>query len=420
MVSPSSPPIKFETAIQSIIREEWGYLISTLYKSINDFDLIEDALQDAIETALVKWKQDGLPKSPKGWLLITAKRKAIDKIRRQKNFQSKQTEYGLLLEQDDDVKEYQFDIPDERLRLIFTCCHPALDNHVSTALTLRLLGGLSTMEIARAFLVTKKTMAQRIVRGKRKIKQTAIPYIIPDTDSFQQRLSAVLSVLYLIFNEGYSATSGEKHIRGELCNEAIRLARILNGLCPDEPEVMALLALMLLHDSRKSSRFDSRGGFVSLEDQDRSLWNQNLIREGTKLTEVALGYKKLGPYQIQAAISAVHASARSFEKTDWQEIVLLYDELYNMNKNSVVDLNRIVARANITGVLAEIKALDALESKLQNYQPFYAAKADFLLKLKKTSQAQHYFEKAVELSGNDCEKEFLRNKIMTINHLQRR
>lgn len=377
-------------------------------------------LQDAVETALVKWKLDGLPKSPKGWLLVTAKRKAIDKIRRQKNFQSKQPEYELLLEQDDNVKEDQFDIPDERLRLIFTCCHPALDNHVSTALTLRLLGGLSTLEIAKAFLVTKDTMAQRIVRGKHKIKQAAIPYIVPKTDSFQQRLSAVLSVLYLIFNEGYSATSGEKHIRGELCNEAIRLARILSGLCPDEPEVIALLGLMLLHDSRKSARFDKSGGFVSLEDQDRNLWNQKLIREGTKLTEVALGYKKIGPYQIQAAISAVHASAPSYEKTDWREIVLLYDELYNISKNPVVDLNRIVARANITGVCAEVKALNKLEGKLKNYQPFYAAKADFLLKLNKTDEAQHYFEKAIELSGNDREKEFLRTKIMTINHLQRR
>lgn len=418
MISSSPPPINFEAAIQKIIREEWGYLISTLYKSISDFDLVEDALQDAVETALIKWKKGGLPSSPKGWLLVTAKRKAIDRIRRLKNFQSKQSEYELLFEQDEVMNEDQFDIPDERLRLIFTCCHPALDNHVSTALTLRLLGGLSTTEIARAFLVTKETMAQRIVRGKRKIKQAAIPYIVPDADKFSQRLSTVLSVLYLIFNEGYSASSGEKHIRGDLCNEAIRLTGIVLLLCPDEPEVMALLALMLLHDSRKAARFDQAGSLVTLEEQDRKLWDMKLIEQGSGLIEKALGFKKVGPYQIQAAISAVHANSGSYNKTNWQEIVLLYDELHRINPSPVVDLNRIVARANIMDVKSELDNLNMLENKLQNYQPFYAAKADFLFKLEKLGDASEYYEKALTLSGNENERKFLKQKIALITSLQ--
>ncbi len=418
MVSSSPPPINFETGIHALIREEWGYLVSTLYKSIGDFDLVEDSLQDAVEVALGKWKQAGLPKSPKAWLLTTAKRKAIDRIRRDNNFRTKQSEFALLQDQDDDLKEEEFDVPDERLRLMFTCCHPALDDRISVALTLRLLGGLSTKEIARAFLVSVDTMAQRVVRGKRKIKQAAIPYIIPEKSTFPERLSAVLSVLYLIFNEGYSASSGEKHVRGELCNEAIRLTRILEHLCPQEPEVSALLALMLLHDSRKAARFNNGGGFVPMEEQDRKLWDRKLIDEGSKLIETSLAQRKLGPYQLQAAISAVHANARSYEGTDWQEIVLLYDELYNLTKNPVVDLNRIVARSNISSVEEEIDALNALEEQLKDYQPFYAAKADFLVKLSKIIEAKECFQKAIDLSGNDNERDFLAEKVAGINSLQ--
>lgn len=419
MVSSSSPPpINFEAAIQTVIREEWGYLVSTLYKSIGDFDLVEDSLQDAIELALSNWKYNGLPKSPKGWLLLTAKRKAIDRIRRDKNLKAKKTDYKMLFEKDDELREDDFDIPDERLRLIFTCCHPALDNRVSIALTLRLLGGLTTKEIAKAFLVSTDTMAQRIVRGKRKIKNAAIPYIIPEKETFEQRLSAVLSVLYLVFNEGYSASSGEKHIRGDLCNEAIRLSRIVLLLCPDEPEVMALLALMLLHDSRKAARFDQTGSLVTLEDQDRNLWDMKLIEQGSGLIEKALGLNKVGPYQIQAAISAVHANCGSYDKTNWQEIVLLYDELHRINPSPVVDLNRIVARANITDVNSELDNLNMLENKLQNYQPFYAAKADFLFKLEKFDEASKCFEKSLTLSGNENERKFLKQKIELITSLQ--
>lgn len=411
MISSSPPPINFDAAIQKIIREEWGYLISTLYKFLNDFDLAEDSLQDAVETALSKWRSDGVPKSPKGWLLVAAKRKAIDRVRRDTNFKNKQADYKLLFADEGELQENQFTVPDERLRLIFTCCHPALDSGVSIALTLRLLGGLSTGEIAKAFLVSKEAMAQRLVRGKRKIRHAAIPYVIPEKDQFPQRLSAVLSVLYLIFNEGYSASSGEKHVRGELCNEAIRLTRVLFGLCPREPEVLALLALMLLHNSRKSARFDGSGKFVSLEDQDRSRWNRKMIEEGEVLLEAALKLGNVGPYQLQAAVSAVHAQALEYKGTDWQEIVLLYDRLYQLKPSPVVDLNRIVARSNFTSAKAEIEALNRLENELVNYQPFYAAKADFLSRMGKADEALSYFEKAITLSGNETEKEFLQKKI---------
>lgn len=287
-MSPSSLPINFDVAIHKIVREERGYLLSALIKSLGDLHLAEDVLQDAVETALVQWREHGLPSSPNGWLLITAKRNAIDRLRRDSNFKLKQQEFSHLMFVDDAQKEDEYDIPDERLRLIFTCCHPALDPKVSVALTLQLLGGLSTAEIAKEFLVKKEAMAQRLVRGKRKIKHAAIPYTIPEKSVFSERLQVVLKVLYLIFNEGYSASSGQKHIRFELCREAIRLVRILNKLCPNEPEVMALLALMLLHNSRAIARFGKDGEFVPLEEQNRGLWNREQIGEGRLLVENAL------------------------------------------------------------------------------------------------------------------------------------
>lgn len=415
MVSSSSTSaINFEIAIQKIVREDWGYLLSGLLAIYNDLNLVEDVLQDAVEIALVKWRKDGLPKSTTGWIFAVAKRKAIDRLRREQNFKIKSKDIQSEFEYEDDLKENEYSIPDERLRLIFTCCHPALDHKISVALTLQLLGGLTTDEIARAFLVKKETLAQRLVRGKRKIKQAAIPYIIPDKDVFKERLDAVLSVIYLIFNEGYSASSGKDHIRADLSNEAIRLARILNYLCPDEPEVKALLALTLLHDSRRKSRFTSEGGFVSLEEQDRKLWNREMITEGSSLIEQAIKQKKIGPYQIQAAISAVHSQANSYKETDWEEIVLLYDELLKFLPTPVVKLNRVVAASNLVSIEETLIELEKLEKDFKSYQPFYAAKAEFFLRAGKDDIARRSYQKAIELSGNEREKEFLSKKLKTI------
>ena len=412
--STSTSAINFEIAIQKIMREDWGYLLSSLLVIYNDINLVEDVLQDAVEMALIKWRKDGLPKSTTGWIFTVAKRKAIDRLRRDQNFNSKHKDFLIEIESEEDTKEYEYAIPDERLRLIFTCCHPALDHKISVALTLQLLGGLSTDEIARAFLVKKETMAQRLVRGKRKIKQTAIPYIIPEKDVFHKRLSAVLSVIYLIFNEGYSASSGKDHIRADLSNEAIRLARILNELCPYEPEVMALLALTLLHDSRRKSRFTSDGAFVSLEDQNRTLWDQPKIKEGCSLIERALKTEKTGTYQIQAAISAVHSQSKSYASTDWQQIVLLYDELLKLMPTSVVKLNRVVAASNLLTIDETINAIDQLENEFKSYQPFYAAKAEFYLRAGNNDIAKRSYQRAIKLSGNEREKEFLLKKLKAI------
>ena len=414
MVSSSPPPINFDSAIHKIVRQEWGYLLSSLINSLHDFHLAEDALQDAVEAALIHWCKDGLPKVPNAWLLKTAKRKAIDRLRRANVFQTKKNDYQSLLEQDNTTKEDEFTVPDERLRLIFTCCHPALDHKISVALTLQLLGGLSTAEIARAFLVKTETMAQRLVRGKRKIKQAAIPYIIPEKEFFAERLDAVLSVIYLIFNEGYSATSGKNHIRAELCREAIRLGRILYILCPEEAEVKALLALMLLHDSRRTARFNKKGDLIPLEGQDRTLWRSSHIKEGLLLVENALKQGKIGSYQIQAAISAIHSEASSHAQTNWREIVLLYDELYKIIPTPVVQLNRLVSLSYVTSVEDILKELYSLEEIFKDYQPFYAVKADFLKRANDFNGAKQSYIKAIKLSGNLKEKEFLERRLASL------
>ena len=420
MVSRSSPPINFNVAIHKIVREEWGYLLSSLIKSLGDLHLAEDVLQDAVEAAIIHWRNHGLPNSPNGWLLTTAKRKAIDRFRRDNNFKNKQQDYTHLMQDDYEQKEHDYDIPDERLRLIFTCCHPALDPKVSVALTLQLLGGLTTLEIARAFFVKKEAMAQRLVRGKRKIKQAAIPYIIPEKVVFPERLDAVLKVLYLIFNEGYSASSGHKHIRIELCREAIRLAHILNHLCPNQPEIMALLALMLLHDSRANARFGKKGELVPLEGQDRAQWNRTQIEEGRLLVEAALKKGPIGTYQIQAAISAVHAEAENYHETNWQEIILLYDELYKISPSPVVKLNRLAAFSYVGDVEVALVSLKKLEIEFRCYQPYYATRADFYRRLGDIDGAKRNYQKAIELSGNKMEKDFLMRRLSIINSLQDR
>ncbi|MDA0707555.1 MAG: RNA polymerase sigma factor [Proteobacteria bacterium] len=416
MASSVSSPINFDVAIHNIVREERGHLLSQLITILQDINLAEDALQDAVVSALVHWRKNGLPKIPKAWLLTTAKHKAIDRIRRDKNFHTKKDQYQFLLElqNEDEPKESDFDIPDERLRLIFTCCHPSLDDKTSVALTLQLLGGLSINEIAKAFLLKPETMAQRLVRGKAKIRHAAIPYHIPERDVFKERLNAVLTVLYLIFNEGYSATTGKKHIRIELCHEAIRLARILYSLCPREAEVQALLALMLLHDARRTARFNSQGDFIPLEEQDRNLWNKTQIKDGTTLVQNALKAGKIGSYKVQAAISALHSEASSYTETKWPEIVLLYDELYKINPTPVIKLNRLVALSYVKSVKDTLIDLDILESEFKDYQPFYAVKADFLFRSENFIDARSYFLMAIKLSGNLKEREFLKRRLATI------
>ncbi|MCF6320591.1 MAG: RNA polymerase sigma factor [Rhizobiaceae bacterium] len=399
--------------IELLVREEWGKLLSCLIAYLGDFQLAEDALQDALESALQHWKRNGLPRSPAAWVLQTARRKAIDRLRRAANFKSKQSEYQLLLEMDRDEMEGEemHEIGDERLRLIFTCCHPALDRKSSTALTLRTLGGLQTGEIARAFLDSEKAMAQRLVRAKRKIRAAAIPYVVPDAHQWGERLNGVLSVIYLIFNEGYFSGHGEAQIRTELSNEAIRLTKTLMELKPAEPEIEGLLALMLLHDSRREARQNAQGEMVSIEEQDRSLWDKSKIKQGLGILDEALRKLRPGPYQIQAAISATHARAASHSTTGWDEIVLLYDELFKVTPSPVVALNKSVAVSFSQSPKAALKLLGELEDALKNYQPFYASKADFHRRNGDITQARSAYLKAMELCNEENTRAFLQRRM---------
>ncbi len=396
--------------IEQIVRREWGRLLSSLIAYLRDFELAEDSLQDALESAMKHWQKNGLPRSPYAWLLQTARRKAIDRIRRDTNFKTKQDDYTYLLELE--ATEGQEDlektaIPDERLRLIFTCCHPALEEKTRIALTLRTLGGLTTREIARAFLDKEDAMAQRLVRAKRKIRKARIPYKIPDHEDWPDRLESVLNVLYLIFNEGYAASSGSMQVRIDLCNEAIRLTRTIVRLKPDEPEIKGLLALMLLNHSRRAARSCEEGVFISLEKQDRRQWDKAQIHEGVYLIEEALRRGGLGKYQIQAAISAVHAEATTFAETGWSEIALLYERLYEFQPTAVVMLNYAVALSYAGATSKALSLLEVIKADLGQYQPFYAAKADILRRCGETEQARTAYRRALELSGNSSEQDFL-------------
>ncbi len=403
-------------ALNTIIKDHWGGIVALLSNYIQDLDLAEDAMQDALESALIHWQKSGIPNHPQAWLFTTAKHKALDKIRRAQNFANKQQQYQLLLDLNlkPETQEQDYSIPDERLRLIFTCCHPALDPSVAVALTLRLLGGLSTEEIAKSFLLKTKTMAQRIVRGKKKIKFAGIPYKIPEKEDFSQRLDVVLTVLYLIFNEGYAASGGDKPIRQGLCDEAIRLTQILFKLCPQQAEVKGLLALMLLHDSRKKSRYNHKGEFVPMEQQDRKLWNKKQIEQGIQLTQSALKQKQLGSYQLQAAISAIHAEAKDHKSTNWLEVVLIYDKLLSIKSSDVIRLNRLAALSQIKPVQELIEPVNQLESSLKKYQPFYAVKADFLNKIGEVKKAKFYYQKAIDLCENEGLKGFLIDKLQKL------
>jgi RNA polymerase sigma-70 factor (ECF subfamily) len=403
------------TAVEAIVREEWGRVLATLVGYVRDMDLAEDVLQDAVVAALQHWPTSGVPEQPRAWLLQTARRKAIDRFRRDARFKAKREQLEHLVAADRKARhdEDEEATVDERLSLIFTCCHPALAEQARVALTLRTLGGLTTTEIARAFLVPETTMAQRLVRAKRKIKAANIPYRVPPPNLWPERLDSVLSVVYFIFNEGYSATSGRKLTRGDLCDEAVRLGSILVDLAPEESEVAGLVALMLLHDSRRDARTDDEGNLVTLENQDRGLWDRQRIDDGERILRRALAMGRPGPYQVQAAISAVHAGADSHTGTDWQQIVGLYRKLYELQPSWVVKLNEVVALSFAEGAEAGLEALGELEQQemLDRYQPFHAARADLLRRAGRKEEAAAEYRRALELTNNAAEQRFLESRL---------
>jgi RNA polymerase sigma-70 factor, ECF subfamily len=397
--------------IERIFREEYGRAVAVLVRRFGDIDLAEEAVQDAFATAVQRWPADGVPPSPAGWLITTARNRIIDRLRREASRDDRHTEAALLHGgslaelQEEAVDE---EIGDERLRLIFTCCHPALALNAQVALTLRLLGGLTTEAIARAFLVPAATLAQRLVRAKGKIRDARIPYRVPQAGDLPARVRGVLAVIYLIFNEGYTASSGERLTRDDLCAEAIRLGHQLHELMPDEPEVMGLLALMLLIDARRAARVSTDGGLVRLADQDRRQWNRAMIREGQALVRRCLARNEPGPYQIQAAINAVHSDATTAADTDWGQILTLYDHLMAVAPTPVAALNRAVAVAEVDGPHAALTLVGGLD--LDRYYLFHAIRADLLRRLGRSSEAALAYDAAIERCDNAAERRFLETR----------